>query len=77
MTRATRGSAGATRERLIRAALRAFGRGGFQGTDSNRIARAAGFAPQTFYRWFDAGGPSSSETHSFSSQSPTIGPPVQ
>ncbi len=25
---------------------------GFAGTDSNRIARRAGFAPQTFYRWF-------------------------
>lgn len=30
-----------------------------------------------FYRWFDAGGPSSSESHSYPSQSPTIGPPVQ
>ena len=25
---------------------------GFEGTDTNRIARHAGFAPQTFYRWF-------------------------
>ena len=25
---------------------------GFEGTDSNKIARRAGFAPQTFYRWF-------------------------
>lgn len=25
---------------------------GFAGTDTNRIARRAGFAPQTFYRWF-------------------------
>lgn len=25
---------------------------GFQGTDTNRIARRAGFAPQTFYRWY-------------------------
>jgi AcrR family transcriptional regulator len=25
---------------------------GFGGTDTNRIARRAGFAPQTFYRWF-------------------------
>lgn len=25
---------------------------GYSGTDSNRIARRAGFAPQTFYRWF-------------------------
>jgi len=25
---------------------------GYNGTDSNKIARRAGFAPQTFYRWF-------------------------
>jgi AcrR family transcriptional regulator len=25
---------------------------GFGGTDTNKIARRAGFAPQTFYRWF-------------------------
>lgn len=25
---------------------------GFAGTDTNRIARRAGFAPQTFYRWY-------------------------
>ena len=25
---------------------------GYAGTDTNRIARRAGFAPQTFYRWF-------------------------
>jgi AcrR family transcriptional regulator len=25
---------------------------GFTGTDTNRIARRAGFAPQTFYRWY-------------------------
>jgi AcrR family transcriptional regulator len=25
---------------------------GFDGTDTNRIARRAGYAPQTFYRWF-------------------------
>ena len=35
---------GATRTRLIEH--------GFAGTDTNRIARRAGFAPQTFYRWF-------------------------
>ncbi len=42
-----------TRERIIRAALAEFMEGGFGGTDTNRIARRAGFAPQTFYRWFD------------------------
>lgn len=26
---------------------------GYAGTDTNRIARRAGFAPQTFYRWFE------------------------
>lgn len=41
-----------TRERLIAAAADAFRQAGFEGTDSNRIARRAGFAPQTFYRWF-------------------------
>lgn len=42
----------ATRERLISAAQAEFAEGGFLGTDTNRIARRAGFAPQTFYRWF-------------------------
>lgn len=29
-----------------------FDEGGFEGTDTNRIARRAGYAPQTFYRHF-------------------------
>jgi AcrR family transcriptional regulator len=41
-----------TRERLIRAAALEFNEKGFHGTDTNRIARRAGFAPQTFYRQF-------------------------
>lgn len=41
-----------TRQRLIAAAAEAFNSHGFHGTDSNRIARAAGYAPQTFYRHF-------------------------
>lgn len=41
-----------TRERLIEAAAAAFNAHGFHGTDTNKIARAAGFAPQTFYRHF-------------------------
>lgn len=41
-----------TRARLIKAATEEFCRGGYSGTDSNKIARLAGFAPQTFYRWF-------------------------
>jgi AcrR family transcriptional regulator len=43
----------ATSERLLRAAAREFNEHGFGGTDTNRIARRAGFAPQTFYRWFE------------------------
>lgn len=41
-----------TREKLARAALAEFNAHGFDGTDTNKIARRAGFAPQTFYRWF-------------------------
>ncbi len=43
---------GAGREALLEAARAEFDRGGFDGTDSNRIARRAGYAPQTFYRHF-------------------------
>jgi AcrR family transcriptional regulator len=38
---------------LVEAAYQEFDTVGFNGTDTNRIARRAGFAPQTFYRWFD------------------------
>jgi AcrR family transcriptional regulator len=41
-----------TRARLVTAAKDEFVEHGFAGTDSNKIARRAGFAPQTFYRWF-------------------------
>jgi AcrR family transcriptional regulator len=41
-----------TSEQLIEAAATEFNESGFAGTDTNRIARRAGFAPQTFYRWF-------------------------
>lgn len=44
---------GETRGILIRAAQREFNTRGFWGTDSNRIARAAGYSPQTFYRQFE------------------------
>lgn len=37
---------------LIAAALDEFNCSGFFGTDSNKIARLAGYSPQTFYRWF-------------------------
>jgi AcrR family transcriptional regulator len=41
-----------TRTRLVQAAAAEFNERGYHGTDTNRIARRAGFAPQTFYRWF-------------------------
>jgi AcrR family transcriptional regulator len=43
----------ATFAQLLNAAEREFNTRGFDGTDTNRIARAAGYAPQTFYRHFD------------------------
>ena len=42
----------ATFAQLLAAAEREFNAHGFDGTDTNRIARAAGYAPQTFYRHF-------------------------
>jgi len=42
-----------TAAKLIEAAAAEFNAHGFTGTDTNRIARRAGFAPQTFYRWFE------------------------
>jgi AcrR family transcriptional regulator len=50
--RARRGSPDATRERLIAAAAADFEARGYHGTDTNRIARAAGYAPGTFYKHF-------------------------
>lgn len=41
-----------TELKLIQAAMAEFAEYGYSGTDSNKIARRAGFAPQTFYRWF-------------------------
>jgi AcrR family transcriptional regulator len=41
-----------TRQRLLEAAGRVFNRSGYDGTDSNRLARAAGYAPATFYKHF-------------------------
>lgn len=43
---------GDTKALLLAAAAIEFNTLGFNGTDTNRIARAAGFAPQTFYRHF-------------------------
>jgi len=45
-------AAAPTAELLLRAAMAEFNDRGYGGTDTNRIARRAGFAPQTFYRWY-------------------------
>src|SRR5580693_5264913 len=41
-----------TRRALVEAAARIFNSAGYHGTDSNRIAREAGYAPGTFYVHF-------------------------
>ena len=46
------GSLKSTAEALADAALAEFNESGFNGTDTNKIARRAGFAPQTFYHWY-------------------------
>ena len=51
-TRPRRGSPEQTRDRLIAAAAALFNRTGYHGTDSNRIARAAGYSTGTFYKHF-------------------------
>jgi AcrR family transcriptional regulator len=51
--RPQRGSPEQTRQRLVLAAAEAFNRDGYAGTDSNRIAREAGYAPGTFYKHFE------------------------
>jgi AcrR family transcriptional regulator len=43
----------ATRAALLDAAEAEFNADGFHSTDTNRIARRAGYAPQTFYRHFE------------------------
>ncbi len=50
--RPRRGRPEETRERLVAAAAVVFNRDGYDGTDSNRLARAAGYAPATFYKHF-------------------------
>lgn len=51
-SRPRRGSPKQTRERLLAAAAGLFNRVGYHGTDSNRIAEAAGYATGTFYKHF-------------------------
>jgi AcrR family transcriptional regulator len=50
--RPRRGSPQQTRERLITAAASHFNRFGYHGTDSNSIAKEAGYATGTFYKHF-------------------------
>ncbi|HEY6331387.1 MAG TPA: TetR/AcrR family transcriptional regulator [Blastocatellia bacterium] len=50
--RPLRGLPADTRERLVAAAAELFNRHGYHGTDSNRIANAAGYATGTFYKHF-------------------------
>ncbi|MBR0849484.1 TetR/AcrR family transcriptional regulator [Bradyrhizobium diazoefficiens] len=42
-----------TRDNLVEAAAREFNSVGYHGTNTNKIAREAGYSPQTFYRHFD------------------------
>lgn len=50
--RPRRGRPQDTLARLVAAAAEEFNRVGYRGTDSNRLARAAGYAPGTFYKHF-------------------------
>lgn len=50
--RPARGKADETRARLVAAASALFERDGYHGTDSNKIAAAAGYAAGTFYKHF-------------------------
>jgi AcrR family transcriptional regulator len=50
--RPLRGQPDDTRDRLLAAAAELFNRHGYHGTDSNRIAKAAGYATGTFYKHF-------------------------
>jgi AcrR family transcriptional regulator len=50
--RPRRGSPAQTRERLIAAAALLFNRNGYHRTDSNQIARQAGYATGVFYKHF-------------------------
>jgi AcrR family transcriptional regulator len=50
--RAVRGDPVETRRRLVLAAADVFNTSGYQGTDSNAIARHAGYSPGTFYKHF-------------------------
>ncbi len=50
--RPRRGAPADTRLRLLQAAAEVFNRVGYEGTDSNRLAREAGYSAGTFYKHF-------------------------
>jgi AcrR family transcriptional regulator len=50
--RPRRGAPADTRARIVAAAAEVFNREGYFATDSNRLARAAGYSPGTFYKHF-------------------------
>lgn len=50
--RPRRGTPNQTRERIMKAAAEQFNRLGYHGTDSNSIAKEAGYATGTFYKHF-------------------------
>ena len=50
--RPRRGLPAETRERIVAAAAQLFNSVGYHGTDSNRIAEAAGYSPGAFYKHF-------------------------
>jgi AcrR family transcriptional regulator len=50
--RPRRGTPNQTRERIMKAAASQFNRLGYHGTDSNSIAKEAGYATGTFYKHF-------------------------
>src|SRR5262245_10771812 len=52
LPRPRRGAPEETRSRLVAAAARLFNNVGFYGTDSNRIAKAAGYSTGVFYKHF-------------------------
>jgi AcrR family transcriptional regulator len=52
LPRPKRGAPDQTRERIIAAAAKQFNHSGYRGTDSNSIAKEAGYATGTFYKHF-------------------------
>src|SRR5215472_2525043 len=53
LPRPRRGTPEETRQRLVASAARLFNRVGYHATDSNEIAKEAGYATGTFYKHFE------------------------